>query len=291
MTPSSTWPAPAKVNLFLHVTGRRADGYHTLQTAFQFLDCCDYLAFEVRDDGQVVRRNELPGVPADKDICLRAARLLQCDAGVTAGVAITLDKRLPMGGGLGGGSSDAATTLWALNVLWDLDYDIDRLAALGLQLGADVPVFVRGFTAWAEGVGEQLQMLDWPRLWYLVIAPPVHVSTAELFQAPDLTRQCPPITIRDLAAGQAGNVFEPVVRRLYPEVATALDWLSPYTTARMTGTGACVFGCFDGEREARDMLARFHDAFPPDWQAFVARGLNQSPLMETISRKQLGRRR
>jgi 4-diphosphocytidyl-2-C-methyl-D-erythritol kinase len=281
---TQTWPAPAKINLFLHILGRRDDGYHNLQTAFQFLDYCDRLTINVRDDGSIRRVRPVPGVAEADDVCVRAARLLQRESGVGFGADIGVDKRIPAGGGLGGGSSNAATVLVALNRLWGLDWEPSRLAALGLRLGADVPVFIHGVCAWAEGVGERLEPLEWDRPWYLVIAPPVHVSTAELFGAPDLTRYCPPITIRHLARGRVENVFEPVVRRCYPEVGRALDWLSGATRARMTGTGACVFGAFDSEPAARAVLGRFRDEYPSAWQAFVARGLNRSPLMDTIDR-------
>lgn len=272
------WPAPAKLNLFLHITGRRPDGYHLLQTVFQFLDFGDSLRFELHRDSVLKRINPIAGLPEDSDICLRAARLLQQSAGVKQGVAIRLQKRISMGGGLGGGSSDAATTLLALNRLWRLDCGLDELAAFGLQLGADVPVFVHGRAAWAEGVGEQLQFIELPEPWYLVITPPAQVSTAEIFNAPDLTRNCAPITIRDLSAGNCRNVCEPVVRRRYPPVDRVLNWLSQYTEARMTGTGACVFGRFGTQSEAQNVL-EFFNTKGPEGSAFVAKGLNQSPLL------------
>lgn len=274
-----SWPAPAKLNLFLHITGRRPDGYHLLQTVFQFLDFGDSLQFELRRDSGLKRINTVAELPESADICLRAARLLQQAAGVKQGVEIRLEKRMPMGGGLGGGSSDAATALLALNRLWGLDYGLDELAAFGLQLGADVPVFVHGRAAWAEGVGERLQFIEMPELWCLVIIPQAQVSTAEIFNSPDLTRDCPPITIRDLLAGNCRNVCEPVVRRLYPAVDQALDWLSRYTEARMTGTGACIFGRFGTQSEAQNVL-EFFNAKGPRGSAFVARSLNQSPLLE-----------
>lgn len=284
---TTAWPAPAKINLFLHITGRRADGYHLLQTAFQFLDICDELDFEPRADGRIRRCTDLPGVPEAQDICVRTARLLKETTGVGAGVDLYIHKRIPMGGGLGGGSSNAATTLWALNRLWNTGLSIDQLASLGLQLGADVPVFVRGHAAWAEGVGEILEPLEWPEPWYLLIAPPVHVSTAAVFSVPDLTRNCPPIKIRDLLAGAGKNVCEPVVRVLFPEVARALDWLAEYTPPRMTGTGACIFGRFETKTAAEDVLQHFHQAMPAAWQAFVAKGLNRSPLLALVESQQL----
>ncbi|GAB4291103.1 MAG: 4-(cytidine 5'-diphospho)-2-C-methyl-D-erythritol kinase [Thiohalomonadaceae bacterium] len=273
------WPAPAKLNLFLHVTGRRADGFHLLQTVFQFLDYGDVLHFTVRDDGVVRRVSELPGVAAEADLVVRAACLLQAEAGCALGVDIAVEKILPMGGGLGGGSSDAATTLVALNALWRLGLDEDRLAALGLRLGADVPVFVRGRAAWAEGVGERLAPVDLPEPWYLVLVPSVSVSTAEVFGAPELTRDCPPITIRDFLAGRGGNVCEPVVRARFPAVAEALDWLGRFAPARMTGTGCCVFAAFADEEAARAVAARL----PAGWRGFVARGRNRSALLERLA--------
>lgn len=269
--PGRWWLAPAKLNLFLHITGRRADGYHRLQTVFQFLDFGDRLRFAVREDGRIRLRTPLPGVPPERDLSVRAARLLQAASGTPLGVDITLDKRLPLGGGLGGGSSDAATTLVALNRLWGTGLDAAALAELGLRLGADVPVFVRGRAAWAEGVGERLTPVDLPEPWYLVLCPPVHVSTAEVFSAPQLQRDCPPITIRDFLAGRpTRNVCEPVVRARHPEVAAALEALSAFGEARMTGTGACGFVAFERQTQARDALA----ALEARWPGFVARGMN-----------------
>lgn len=242
---TASWPAPAKLNLFLHVTGRRPDGYHTLQTLFQFLDVGDELRFDVTGDGRIARAQVLPGVPEDRDLCVRAARLLQAASGTTQGVVIHLDKRLPLGGGLGGGSSDAATTLLALNELWGCGLAPEALAALGLKLGADVPVFVHGHAAWAEGVGEVLTPAEPAERWVLVLVPAVSVSTAEVFAAYDreldLTPYSPAITIRDFHAGRGRNDLESVVRRLYPEVDNALKWLGKFGDARMTGSGACVF--------------------------------------------------
>lgn len=285
MNAPEAWPAPAKLNLFLHVTGRRADGYHLLQTVFQFIDLCDWLSFEPRPEGDIVRLDPLPGIAPERDITVRAARLLQGRAAGRPGVAIRIDKRIPIGGGLGGGSSDAATTLWALNRLWGLGLGIDELAGLGLALGADVPVFVRGRAAWAEGVGERLTPIALPEPWYLVVVPPVQVSTAEVFALPDLTRDCEILTIDRFLSGDQGlNVCEAVVCGRYPEVAGALDWLRGHAPARsgearMSGTGACVFAPFDAESDARAVMARM----PPGWRAFVARGLNRSPLLERIA--------
>ncbi|HHJ11752.1 MAG TPA: 4-(cytidine 5'-diphospho)-2-C-methyl-D-erythritol kinase [Chromatiales bacterium] len=273
------WPAPAKLNLFLQVTGRRADGYHELQTVFQFLDHGDALAFLPAPAGEIRRQNEVPGVPEAEDLVVRAARLLATESGCGQGVTIVLDKRLPMGGGVGGGSSDAATTLVALNALWGLGLSEDELARLGLQLGADVPVFVRGRAAWAEGVGERLQPVDLPEPWYLVLCPPVAVSTAAVFADPQLTRDSPPITICDFLSGRGENTLEPVVRRLHPEVGEALDWLAAHAPARMTGSGGCVFAAFGTRREARQVL----EQAPEGWQGFVARGRNRSPLLDRLA--------
>ncbi len=270
------WPAPAKLNLFLHITGRRSDGYHLLQTVFQFVDCCDRLAFEVRRDGRIRRSSSLPGVASENDLAVRAAALLQRHAGSSLGVDIHIEKNLPMGGGLGGGSSDAATTLHALNILWELELPRGELLDLAVRLGADVPVFVAGHAAWAEGVGEVLPPLELPEPWYVVIAPPCHVDTAEIFQAPELTRDCQAITIGSFLSGQCGNVCESVVRRRHPQVDEALNWLERHAPARMSGTGASVFASFGSADEAREVFARR----PRGWQGFVARGLNRSPLLD-----------
>lgn len=272
---SVSWPAPAKLNLFLHITGRRADGYHELQTLFQFVDFGDELCFRVNDSGVVRRRGAIAGVAEDADLMVRAARLLQTETGCTQGVEIHIDKRLPMGGGLGGGSSDAATTLVALNRLWGLGLSEDRLAALGLRLGADVPVFVRGRAAWAEGVGERLQAVDLPEPWFVILQPDAHVATAELFADPQLTRDLQPIKIRDYLAGGGQNVFEPLVRAAYPDVDAALTWLNARAVGRMTGTGACVFAAFEREAQARDVAAQAEGR----WRTIIARGCNRSPLL------------
>jgi 4-diphosphocytidyl-2-C-methyl-D-erythritol kinase len=269
------WPAPAKLNLFLHVTGRRPDGYHELQTVFQFLDYGDELEFEPATDGRICHREAVAGVEADRELCIRAARLLQPMAPAGRGVGIRLRKRLPLGGGLGGGSSDAATTLVALNHLWGLGLSTDRLAALGLQLGADVPVFVHGHAAWAEGVGERLTAVELPEPWYVVLVPPAQVSTAAIFADPELTRDSPPITIRAFREGAGRNDLEPVVRRHYPEVGKALDWLRQYGPARMTGSGACVFLQVADRAEAEQILAQR----PRGCDGFTARGVNRSPLL------------
>jgi len=273
-TASGPWPAPGKLNLFLHITGRRADGYHELQTLFQFLTRCDWLYFDVADPGEVWLAGQPAGVAAAADLCVRAARLLQEVTGTKRGVTIYNDKCLPLGGGLGGGSSDAATTLLVLNRLWELGLDINELAELGLQLGADVPVFVHGRSAFAEGVGELLAPASPPETWFLVLVPPVSVSTAAIFSDPDLTRDTPRTKIPDLISGGGRNDCEAVVRRRYPEVAAALDWLNAFSPSRMTGTGACVFAAFATAAEAEAVAARI----PASWSGFVARGVNRSPL-------------
>jgi 4-diphosphocytidyl-2-C-methyl-D-erythritol kinase len=271
-----SYPAPAKLNLFLHVTGRRPDGYHLLQSVFRFIDYGDELGFAVRPDGEVRRVNPLPGLDPSDDLCVRAARLLKQHSGCTQGADITLDKRLPLGGGLGGGSSDAATTLLALNRLWQLDLPRTELQSLALQLGADVPVFVFGESAFAEGVGEKLQPISLPSAWYVVLVPPVHVSTAEIFSSGELTRDTIPIKMADFSAGYGHNDLEPVVCQKYPVVAEHLAWLRHCGDARMTGSGACVFAGFSDESSARDVFARK----PEYMKGFVARGLDRHPLWE-----------
>jgi 4-diphosphocytidyl-2-C-methyl-D-erythritol kinase len=279
MDPSETqWPAPAKLNLFLHVTGRRPDGYHELQTLFQLIDLCDTVAIRVGDDGRIERPSGPVGVDPDSDLTVRAAKALQGATGCRMGASIRITKRIPMGGGLGGGSSDAATVLLALNHLWQCGLSVDELAGLGLPLGADVPVFVRGSSAWAEGVGERLEPVELPERWYVVIHPGVAVPTKDVFQSPELTRNTPVITIRAFfgPGGLAGsrNDCEPVARALYPEVADALSWLEKFAPARLTGTGSCIFAAFGSAIEAERVAARA----PDRWRAFVARGLNVSPV-------------
>ena len=273
-TAATRYPAPAKLNLFLHVVGRRADGYHLLQTAFRFIDYGDELGFAVRDDGVVRRITELAGVSANADLCVRAARLLKDRAGSRLGADIELVKRLPMGGGLGGGSSDAATTLVVLNRLWKTGLTRVQLQDLAVELGADVPVFVFGRSAFAEGVGERLAEIRLPHAWYLVLVPETAVSTAEIFSAPELTRNTNAITIAAFSVGQGRNDLEPVVCRRYPQVARHLEWLRQYGDARMTGSGACVFCGFETEAQAQRVLAKL----PADMRGFVARGLDRHPL-------------
>jgi 4-diphosphocytidyl-2-C-methyl-D-erythritol kinase len=278
-----TWPAPAKLNLFLHIVGRRPDGYHELQSCFQFIDLCDEITIDVRADGQIRRAVEIADVAEEADLCVRAARALQTAAGTALGADIGVLKRIPMGGGLGGGSSDAATCLVALNHLWKLHWPVDDLAALGLKLGADVPVFVRGRVAWAEGVGERLTPLypplAPPEANYLIVKPNVGVSTAAVFQDPELTRNSAPITIHGFLASGGRNDCLGVVRRRFPEVARALDWLSRYGAARLTGTGACVFLAVETIELGLEIVRRL----PPELDGFLARGLNDSPLLERLA--------
>jgi 4-diphosphocytidyl-2-C-methyl-D-erythritol kinase len=282
MTPRSVWPAPAKLNLFLHIVGRRPDGYHELQTCFQFVDLCDEITLQVRADGQIRRALDIPGLPPEADLCIRAARALKEAAGSPLGVDISLLKRIPIGGGMGGGSSDAASCLVALNQLWGIHWPTNRLAALGLKLGADVPVFVHGRVAWAEGVGERLTPLYPPRApvepIYLILKPNVSVSTAEVFQDPELTRNSAPITIHGFLASGGRNDCLGVVRRRYPEVARALDWLSLFGSARLTGTGACVFLACETMNLGQEIMRKM----PPEFEGFLARGLNDSPLLEGL---------
>ncbi len=284
-----TCPAPAKLNLFLHVVGRREDGYHLLETLFRFIDFGDTLHFTRRDDGVVHRLNALENVPPEQDLCVRAARLLQHVSGSTFGVDIALEKRIPMGGGLGGGSSDAATTLLALNQLWELNLSRVRLMELGLTLGADVPVFIFGENAFAEGVGEQLQAYPVPEAWYVVTFPPVQVSTAQIFSQPELTRDTISLRIRGLslpASHQLHNDLQPVVCNLYPEVARYLSFLGAasgavlgeHAKARMTGSGASVFAEFASAEQARQVLSQL----PADMHGIVARGLAHHPLRDFV---------
>ncbi|MBD8900556.1 4-(cytidine 5'-diphospho)-2-C-methyl-D-erythritol kinase [Rhodanobacter sp. DHG33] len=275
------WPAPAKLNLFLRITGRRADGYHELQTVFRLLDWGDELRLRLRTDGAIRRLTDVPGVPEHDDLVVRAAHLLREHAGSTPGVDIEVEKRIPMGGGLGGGSSDAATVLVALNHLWCCGLDEGALAELGRQLGADVPVFVRGRSAWAEGVGERLTPLDLPRRHYVVLDPHEHVPTVALFQAPELTRNAPRATISSFVSGETTeNAFTPVVRERHPRVAAALDWLGRHGAARLSGSGGCVFL----ESRTREQAQAIADRCPATFTAHVATGVAVSPLHEALGR-------
>ncbi|WP_434050347.1 4-(cytidine 5'-diphospho)-2-C-methyl-D-erythritol kinase [Marinobacter salarius] len=276
-------PSPAKLNLFLHILGRRPDGYHELQTLFQFLNYGDTLTLTARTDGRIVLEQPLPGVPDEENLIVRAARQLAATAGhTTHGVSIAVDKQLPMGGGLGGGSSNAATTLVGLNRLWGLNRSLDELAELGLSLGADVPVFVRGHAAWGEGVGERLTDANPPEDWFLVIKPPCDISTKEIFSEQGLTRDTPGIKIAPAFEGDASryrNDCEDVVRRLYPEVHQSLEWLAQFGPARLTGTGACIFGRFPTESAARIIW----ESKPSGITGFVAQGVNISPLHKKLT--------
>ncbi|NMG64034.1 4-(cytidine 5'-diphospho)-2-C-methyl-D-erythritol kinase [Azoarcus indigens] len=271
--------APAKLNLFLHVVGRRADGYHLLQTAFRMLDWGDTLDFELRTDGLIRRRTDLDGVPPEQDLVVRAARLLQGVTGCKLGADIAVHKVLPMGGGLGGGSSDAATTLLALNRLWNTKLSRQALQDLGLALGADVPFFIYGRDAFAEGVGEHFQPLQLAPARYVVILPGVHISTVEIFSSKELTRNTDPIKIADFAASSTRNDLQPVACNRYPEVARAIEWLAQFAPARMTGSGACVFAEVASEDEARRIVAEC----PASWKAWQALSLERHPLYESAT--------
>jgi 4-diphosphocytidyl-2-C-methyl-D-erythritol kinase len=280
ITSPLAWPAPAKLNLCLHIVGRREDGYHLLQSAMQFIDLCDELRLHERPPGVIERIAGPAEVPPDTDLVVRAARLLAAGRSVPRGVGIELQKRIPIQAGLGGGSSDAATALVALNEFWDLRLPLAELAQLGLQLGADVPFFVHGRASWAEGIGERLTAYDFPEQTYLVIKPAAAVSTAEIFQAPELTRNSAVTTIRAFVAGGGRNDCTSCVRGRYPEVAEALDWLGEFGQARLTGTGACVFAAMPGAAQAAAVEARL----PARWRGFVVRGLNRSPLLDRLGR-------
>ncbi len=273
---SLTLTSPAKLNLMLHITGRREDGYHLLQTVFQFIDLYDQLHFETTNDLQIQRVSSQTPVEQSEDIVIRAAKMLQHRYQIRQGVTISIEKQIPVGGGLGGGSSNAASCLLALNTLWDIGLSIDQLAEMGLELGADVPVFVHGFAAWADGIGERLTPVKLPEKHYLVVNPDIHVSTAEIFNAEELTRVCDPITIRDFLDGSGANVCEPVVRKRYAVIAEALDWLSQFTEARLTGTGACIYAPFDSQQVAEKVKSRL----PQQWQGYVVQGMNKNPVLE-----------
>ena len=275
---SQPWPAPAKINHFLHVTGRRDDGYHLLQTVFQFLDLADELHIAVTGDGRIRCRRNYRQVAEQDDLVVKAAKLLQELSGASQGADIHVDKKIPIGGGLGGGSSDAATTLAALNCLWETGLTTEQLAEAGLSLGADVPVFVRGFAAWGEGVGEILEPVELPEHWFLIVYPNTPVVTADIFRASDLPRATPGVTLSDFFQGRCRNDCEPVVRRMCPEVAAALDWLNARADGRLSGTGASVFAAFPERDQAEGVL---HE-LPSKWQGFVTRGCNRSPLVERL---------
>jgi 4-diphosphocytidyl-2-C-methyl-D-erythritol kinase len=284
---AAPWPAPAKLNLCLHIVGRRADGYHLLQSAIQFIDLCDEIQFYRRPAGVIERIAGPADVPAESDLVVRAARLLSAAAGGAFGVGIELHKRIPMQAGLGGGSSDAATVLVALNHLWQTGLNVDALAELGLKLGADVPVFVRGQAAWVEGIGEILTPAEYRQCTFLVIQPDTSVSTAAIFNAPELTRHTPVTTIRALRDQDGGvgghNDCTATVRGRYPAVAEALDWLGQFAEARLTGTGACVFAQFADATTA----AQVQGQLPRKWQGFVVQGLNRSPLLARLEQERV----
>ncbi len=276
----SVWPAPAKLNLFLRILGRRPDGYHRLQTVFQLLDWGDTVHLRVRPDGEIVRAGgDTTHLPEAEDLLIRAARLLKAETGTPLGADIRADKSIPAGGGFGGGSSDAATVLVALNELWGTGLDPGRLASMGLSLGADVPVFVHGQNVWAEGVGEELSAIELPPAWYLLVLPGVGASTAELFQAPELTRDAPPATILDFVSGAAlGNAFEPVLRRVQPAVDAALIELSRHGQACLTGTGSGCFVRFPSEDRARQAQS----ALPAGMVSRVVAAAPRSPLLDAL---------
>ena len=277
------YSAPAKLNLFLHVVGRRSDGYHLLQTVFRFLDFSDQVSLTIRDDNKIQLNTPILGVPAEKNLCVQAARLLQKESGTSVGVEISLEKLIPMGGGLGGGSSDAATTLLALNRLWDLNWSREELMELGLNLGADVPVFIFGENAFAEGIGEKLKPIKLLPAWYLVLTPPVHVSTADIFASKELTRNTIPVKIPPFSVGLGHNDLESVVCLAYPQVARHLEWLRQLnrtTMVAMTGSGACVFAEFITESAARMAFA----SVPLGMSGFVVQGLDRHPMQDFARR-------
>ena len=278
--PGPVYAAPAKLNLFLHVVGRRRDGYHLLQSVFTLIDLQDRLRFRVREDAGIQRVNDVPGVAPEQDLAIRAARLLQEASGVTQGVDIEIEKRIPMGGGLGGGSSDAATVLLALNRLWKTGFDREALAEIGGGLGADVPFFIFGRPAWAEGIGDRLRDIDVAPSWYAVLVPPVQVPTQAVYSAPELTRNTEPLKIEDFSAQPRDprfhNDLEPVVTARFPAVREHLEWLRQRGDARMTGSGGCVFAAYDSREAARRVI----DALPESMSGFIAQGLTHHPLVE-----------
>ncbi len=279
MTTPSVWPAPAKINRFLHVTGRRADGYHTLQTLFQFISLADDIHITPTADARIERVAGAAAIAPEADLVVRAARALQAGTGSRSGARIAVSKRIPVGGGLGGGSSDAATTLVALNALWRTGLDTAALARIGLELGADVPVFIGGQAAWAEGIGELLTPVTPDTPWFVLVDPGVAVATATVFAAPELTRNTPHTTIRRLDEGPFRNDCEAVVTARYPEVARALDWLAGFAPARLTGTGGCVLAAVPTRAAAEAAVA----AVPPGWRAWAVRGRNRSPLLDRLA--------
>ncbi|CAE6889560.1 Catalyzes the phosphorylation of the position 2 hydroxy group of 4-diphosphocytidyl-2C-methyl-D-erythritol [Vibrio sp. B1FIG11] len=279
---STRWPSPAKLNLFLYINGRTENGYHELQTLFQFVDHGDELTIQANDSGEITISPEIEGVPLKDNLIWKAATALQRFANCSYGAHINLHKILPMGGGIGGGSSNAATALVALNYLWQTNLSDDELAEIGLALGADVPVFVRGFAAFAEGVGEKLSPAHPDEKWYLVVRPNVSIATADIFRHPDLTRNTPKRDLETLLNTPSVNDCEKIVRMLYPEVDKQLSWLLQYAPSRLTGTGSCIFAEFSSKSEAETILAQLSDKV----SAFVAQGRNISPLKETLAEYQ-----
>ncbi|MEY4588503.1 MAG: 4-diphosphocytidyl-2-C-methyl-D-erythritol kinase [Pseudomonadota bacterium] len=273
-------PCPAKLNLFLHILGRREDGYHQLQTLFQLLDYGDELGIRRTEDGTIGLTQSLPGVPDEQNLIIKAARVLQQHTGCRLGAEFTLTKRLPMGGGIGGGSSNAATALLGLNHLWQLGLSLEQLAALGRILGADVPVFVRGQSAWGEGIGDELLPVELPECWFAVLAPNAHVSTAEVFNHQSLTRDSTPITMRAFLEEGGRNDCQPLVEKLIPSVKDAVSWLKQFGSAQLTGTGSCVFAAFATQEQAERVLA----ARPEHLNGFIAQGVNLSPLHAHLQR-------
>ena len=271
-------PAPAKLNLMLHIVGRRADGYHLLETVFQFLDYADTLHFSARDDGQIIFHSTIDGVAHDDNLIVRAARLLQTESQSKLGADIWLDKKLPVGGGIGGGSSNAATTLVGLNHLWQTQLSLEKLAELGLSLGADVPVFVLGRAAFAQGIGEKLEPVDLAEPWYLVAVPPISISTAKIFSDPCLTRDTPVTNMRTVLKQSGHNDCQAVVEKRYPEVRNALILLNKFVEARLTGTGSCIFGGFPNEQQAAKVATQISESLP----SFVAQGANISMLHRVL---------
>lgn len=268
------WPAPAKLNLFLHITGQREDGYHLLQSVIQFIDLCDQLQFTARKDSDIRRENSNSDILQDNDLSIRAAKLLQKTCAIKQGINIKLNKVIPMGAGLGGGSSNAATTLLALNQIWKCGLKLNELEKLGTLLGADVPVFIRGVASWVEGIGELLKPIKLSEPWHVVVFPNVHVDTKQMFADPDLTRNCTPIKIHDFTQQRTRNVFEPIARRQQPEVERAFQWLDQYFPARLTGSGSALFTACASQQQAEEIAA----SCPQEWIAYAAKGLNRSPV-------------
>lgn len=271
-------PAPAKLNLFLHITGVREDGYHNLQTIFQLLDYSDEVTLSLREDGVVYRTNGLNDVAEEDDLIVKAAKALQCYTNTPYGANVGVEKRLPVGGGIGGGSSDAATTLLGLNKLWQCNLDTVELCVIAAKLGADVPVFVNGYSAWAEGIGDELTALELPEKWYIIIHPGVFISTAKLFSSELLTRDKIPLKMRVFPDADNENVFESVVRKMYFEVDKSLEWLDNHSAARMTGTGSCLFASFESYQDAVKVLKQV----PKQWHGFVAKAVNKSPVLDAL---------